>query len=295
LKRLHTLSHVFADHFYSTGETTMTNVEIFAIGNELLIGDVLDTNTHWLCRQCTELGGFVQRAVLLRDDIPVIVRELQAAIARAPRLILTTGGLGPTDDDMTLAAVAQALHRPLEQHADALAMVTATFVELAHKGYVDDATMTPARAKMGMLPQGATPLHNSVGAAPGVWLQADNTTIVSLPGVPDELQAIFTESLQPLLGSIFGARVFQSRLMIVTCKDESVLAPLLTNVVSKHPLVYIKSRARRYGADITFRITLSTTGDSKETVAQHLDVAIADLRETLAQAQIAVETITGDE
>lgn len=269
----------------------MTNVEIIAIGNELLLGDVLDTNTHWLCRQCTGLGEVVQRAVLVRDEIPVIVQELRMAIARAPELILTTGGLGPTDDDMTLAAVAEAIGHPLEQNVEAIALVTATFTELANKGYVDDAAITPARAKMAMLPRGATPLRNSVGAAPGVLLQIDNSTIVSLPGVPDELHAIFTESLQPLLEATFGARVFQSRLMIVTCRDESVLAPLLTDVVSRHPSVYIKSRARRYGADITFRITLSTSGESKEAVVQSLEDAIADVHATLAQALIYVESV----
>lgn len=272
----------------------MIAVEILAIGNEILLGDVLDSNSNWLCKQITGLGGSVQRVVQLRDDVAAIADELRAALARAPALIITTGGLGPTADDLSLQAVADATDCPLEQHPEALALVRDTFAELARKGYVADANLTPARAKMAMLPRGATPLPNSVGAAPGVLLRVGATSIVSLPGVPSELRAIYEGPLQPQLRAIFGARAYREHLLIAHCNDESVLAPLLEGVAARHPDVYVKSRATHYGADVTFRITLSAAGRTADQIAQRLAAARADLEATLAQQQIALEESTAE-
>jgi nicotinamide-nucleotide amidase len=265
----------------------VTTAEIIAIGNELLLGDVLDTNANWLCKQITGVGGSVQRVVQVRDDRAAIVRELRSALSRTPALIFTTGGLGPTADDLTLAAVAEALNRPLVQHPDAFAMVQNTFAALAQRGYVDDARMTPERAKMAMLPQGAVPLQNTVGAAPGVALRLESTSVICLPGVPKELRAIYEGALQPLLRPLFGDRAYMQRLIIAHSKDESVLAPLLKAVADRHPDVYVKSRAREYGPEVTFRVTLSAAGRSQGEVAQRLAAALDDLRGTLARAQIA--------
>jgi molybdenum cofactor synthesis domain-containing protein len=98
----------------------LARAEIIAIGNELLLGDVLDTNTNWLCKRITGLGGLVSRAALIRDEHAAIVSEIRSALDRAPDLIITTGGLGPTGDDITMEAVAEATGHPIELHAQAL-------------------------------------------------------------------------------------------------------------------------------------------------------------------------------
>ena len=142
----------------------MTTVEIIVIGNdELLLGDVLDTNANWLCKQITGGGGSAQRVIQVRDDRAAIVREVRAARDRTTALIITTGGLRPTADDMTLVAVAETVQRPLELHPQAFAMVRNTFADLAQRGYVDDARMTLERAKMANLPQGSILLQDTVG------------------------------------------------------------------------------------------------------------------------------------
>jgi nicotinamide-nucleotide amidase len=151
----------------------MPTCEIIAIGNELLQGDVLDTNTHWLIQQVTELGGRVTRAVMVRDEPDAIAHELHGARERGTALILTGGGLGPTDDDLTLGAVAKATACPLQLDPLALEMVRCTYEDLVDRGVFADAAMTPAREKMACLPRGATPLDNPVGAAPGVLLPGD--------------------------------------------------------------------------------------------------------------------------
>jgi molybdenum cofactor synthesis domain-containing protein len=95
------------------------SVEIFIIGNEILNGEIQDTNTHWLCREITQLGGKVVRSTVLGDDLEVVAEALQAALARHTRVILTAGGLGPTADDLTLAAVARGAGVPLQLHEQA--------------------------------------------------------------------------------------------------------------------------------------------------------------------------------
>ena len=88
-------------------------VEIFIIGNEILNGEILDTNTQWLCHEIHRLGGQVVRTTVLRDDLETIAGELRAALNRRPEVILTSGGLGPTADDLTLAAVAEGAGVPV--------------------------------------------------------------------------------------------------------------------------------------------------------------------------------------
>jgi len=108
--------------------------EIFIIGNEILIGDIQDTNTNWLCREINRLGGHVARVTVMRDIDAVIVAELQAALGRGANVIITSGGLGPTADDLTLAAVARGAGVELRLHDQALQMVRQRYDELAGQG-----------------------------------------------------------------------------------------------------------------------------------------------------------------
>lgn len=269
-------------------EREATLVEIIAIGNELLIGDVLDTNTHWLCRKVTGLGGVVRRAVMVRDDLEAIGQEVLGAVQRGTQVLFTTGGLGPTADDMTLQALAQALGRPLELHPEALELVRAKYRELAEAGYVDHAEMTPEREKMAILPRGARPLPNPVGGAPGVLLEHEGTAIVALPGVPEELKGIVEQSLPPMLRQWFGQAHYQERVVVVACGDESVLAPVVDAVARAHPEVYVKSRAKAYGPEVRLRVTLSARGQTAQEVASALEATLADLQARLDAVGIRI-------
>ncbi|GIW02390.1 molybdopterin-binding protein [Roseiflexus sp.] len=269
----------------------MIPVEIVVTGNELLQGDVLDTNTNWICRRITALGGRVERAVIVRDDMDAIVREIRSCLERSARLVITIGGMGPTQDDITVAAVATATRRPLTLHFDALAMVRRQYERFAREGAVDDPTITPAREKMAHVPAGAAPLENPVGAAPGVLLETDTSTVVCLPGVPAELKGIFEGALQPVLQQLFGESAFLEKLAIVNCKDESVLAPVLQAISEKHPDVYLKSRAQRFGSDVKFRVTLSTTGSSREVAEQRIVAAEEDFQRALSAIGASIEAV----
>ncbi|RME44549.1 MAG: competence/damage-inducible protein A, partial [Chloroflexi bacterium] len=239
----------------------ITTAEIISIGNELLIGQTLDTNTNWLCRQITGLGGRVHRAVMVPDDLVAITRELSDALDRETDVIITTGGLGPTADDRTLEAVALALGRPLAENDEALRMIEQRYNELFERGLVDQPGLTEARRKMGRLPQGAQPIFNPVGGAAAVRLDLDTTPMISLPGVPQELKGIWQGPLQPTLTELFGQGAYLERAVVTTCPDDSVLAPLLAEVVQRHPDVYIKSHVKAFGtARQEIRVTFSMAG-----------------------------------
>lgn len=270
-----------------------TKVEIIAIGNELLLGDVLDTNTNWLCKRITGVGGQVTRAAMVRDDLQAIVAEVRSALDRGLELIITTGGLGPTGDDITLQCIAEATGRPLRLDDEALNLVEARYEDLADKGYVDDSALTDAREKMAYIPQASTPIANPVGAAPAVVIELNDSTLVSLPGVPEELKGIYEDTLQPTLKSIFGESYYQERGIIARCGDESMLAPILKEVVEEHPAVYVKSRARRFGPEVKILITLSAAGGDREEVEAEIDGSVEHLTKRLAGAGIEVDSDEG--
>jgi nicotinamide-nucleotide amidase len=261
-------------------------VEIFIIGNEILIGDIQDTNTNWLCREISGMGGYVSRATVLRDELDVIAPEISAALGRGADMIITSGGLGPTADDLTLAAVAQGVGVKTEPHERALRMVKERYDELTASGILTQGGLNPAREKMAWLPAGAVPLENPVGTAPGVLLQVGKTGIISLPGVPSELKGIFNSSLQPYLREKLGAGMSLMRTITVRCNDESIMEPILSRVVSEHPGVYIKSLARTLGETPELDISLTAVGSDRDTLDAILGSALKDLRNGLTSIDI---------
>jgi len=304
-------------------ETLGPAVEIVSAGNEVLLGDVLDTNTNWLCTRVTGLGGHVRRTVMLRDEVETIAAELRGAIARQPALVFTVGGLGPTTDDLTLLGVAAALDVPLALDDEAVAMVRERYEQFASRDHVPFAGMNEARLKMARLPRGSRPLVNPVGGAPGVLIEldaaqlerlekldpdacgsppeADSTvassgppvvSIVSLPGVPGELKGIVDESLDDVLARVFGDAVFEERSLLVATQDESAIADVLAEVEQAHPRVYIKSRAQRIGSDRVNRITAAARGADAGAVDALLTPVIADLRRGIAAAGFETEVET---
>jgi molybdenum cofactor synthesis domain-containing protein len=263
-----------------------TGVELFTIGNEILIGDILDTNTNWLCKQINSLGGQVVRATVLRDNCNVIAAEIHAALLRGTEVIITSGGLGPTADDLTLAAVAQGAGLETRLHEQARHMVKESYDDMAARGILALGGLNPAREKMAWLPEGASPLHNPVGTAPGVLLKTGKTTIISLPGVPSELKGIFSSSLQQFLHATFSGGFSVSHTITVACNDESVMEPVLSKVTSDHPDIYIKSLATTLGVSPEIDITLSAVGSDQEALDKMLQAALHDLQTGLSELGI---------
>jgi nicotinamide-nucleotide amidase len=264
----------------------VVNVEIVTIGNEILLGLVQDTNSNYLCRVVRGMGGRVRHIAIVRDEIDSIVLEVRASLARRADLIFTCGGLGPTDDDLTLAGVAEAAGRSLEINEQARDLVERRYRELAQDGYVASADMSESRLKMARVPVGCRVIENPIGAAPAMTVEVSASRIVSLPGVPAELKAIIEGPLQTLLNEVFGRGSYREREMTVDCGDESVLAPALRQVAAAHPEVYVKSRATRFGRDVMFRITISASASSSEEANRMIESASNDLTVAFENAGI---------
>ena len=282
-------------HGASDPRTGAPIVEILSAGNEVLIGDVLDTNSNWLCVRVTGLGGLVRRTVMLRDDVEAIGAELRGCLARSPALVFTVGGLGPTSDDRTLEGVAVGLGVGLRLHAGAERMVAAKYEEFYAAGYVPFPELNENRRKMARLPAGAEPIDNPIGGAPAVLCRSGETRIVSLPGVPGELMAIVEESLGPLVAEVFGEAHYEERSLEVELQDESAIADLLRDAEAKHPAIYVKSRAKVLGTTPAIRVTLSARGESEGAVAALLGPAAEGLLARIAAAGFAVRAVDDTE
>ena len=209
---------------------------IVTVGNEILIGRIINTNASWLAEKLTFMGFSVERIITVPDDLEDIEEEVGRAIARA-RVVVTTGGLGPTYDDRTLEGVARAAGRRLVLNERALDMVR-QFYEKA--GY----TLTEDRVKMAYLPEGAEAIPNPVGAAPGSYLEVNDAIIVSLPGVPAEMKAMFDNYVSPLLKRIAPHRRAVDCGFTVRGVPESSLAPWIKRAAKMEPSVYLKSHPK---------------------------------------------------
>jgi len=219
-------------------------IEIICVGNELLIGKTLNTNAQWLAKRITSLGLSVRRITTVGDEVEEISSAIRETIQRKSSFVITTGGLGPTFDDKTLEGIAKALQRQLEIHDQAFKMLEEKYRKFVEEGRMEKLELTPPRVKMARLPEGAEPLFNPVGTAPGVIMKNNETTIVALPGVPHEMKAIFEESLVPVLKKAAGKATFFETSIDVTGCMESAIAPLIERVMHDNPYVYIKSHPK---------------------------------------------------
>lgn len=229
---------------------------VIGIGNELLNGRTANTNAQWLCGEIYSLGGSVKRVLTVPDDLKEIKGALHETILGDARWIVTTGGLGPTYDDITLQGVAAALGRELVEDQKAKEMIMDRLKEYQKSGRVVSLDYTPERAKMAIIPVGSKPLANSAGTAPGVLVEVNGKFVACLPGVPSEMKAIFREHLAPLMA--------KGRLKTVTVDTdirglpEASLAPTLASLAEDYPLVYVKSHPQ--GFEKVSRVLVQLTG-----------------------------------
>ena len=261
-----------------------TSVEIICVGTELLIGQTLNTNAHWLAKIITTLGLNVHRITNIADDIDEIADTLQEALHRKPRFIITTGGLGPTFDDKTLEGIAKGLNREIKINDDALKMIEETYSKYVEKRLIDKVELTPPRVKMAKLPEGANPLPNPIGTAPGVLMEHEGTTIIALPGVPSEMEAIFDESVAPILKKAAGDATFFETSIQVLGVMESDIAPLIDQVMHNNPYVYIKSHPGREGEKKPrLELHLTTTAKDLKLAKNRVGKALVEITELVQQ------------
>ncbi|HEY5620546.1 MAG TPA: molybdopterin-binding protein [Candidatus Bathyarchaeia archaeon] len=246
------------------------------MGNELLIGQTLDTNSNWIAKQVTRLNWQLERITQLRDSLETIRQGVQEALGRRPKLLITVGGLGPTHDDMTLKGVALALGKPLVLNRKAL-----DTIKKHYRGMEGSLVLTAYRRKMATLPVGAEPLPNPVGTAPGVLAKLDGTTIISLPGVPAEMKAIFKQSVVPLLQRQRAGPPREAYVRLAGI-IESALAPVLDRAQRRFPGLYFKSHPKGKETGVRSLIQLhvySTDTKSEGRIGEAVAFIIKNLRD----------------
>ncbi|MEM2081995.1 MAG: nicotinamide mononucleotide deamidase-related protein [Candidatus Bathyarchaeia archaeon] len=260
-----------------------SDLEIICVGNELLIGKTLNTNAQWMAKQATELGAAVRRITVVADDVNEIANAVSEALKRKPRFIITTGGLGPTFDDKTLEGIAKALRRKLEVNKRALQMVRAKYEAYARETGTAKVELTPPRIKMATLPRKAQPIPNPVGTAPAVLINLKVTTLLALPGVPSEMEAIFRQTAEPLLKQAAGKSAFYEKSIYVEGVMESNLAPLIDKVMRDNAGVYVKSHPKGRESMPHIELHFSIAADEVEKAGERLQRAISQLSGELAK------------
>ena len=202
-------------------------IEIINTGSELMLGFVLNTHQQWLCRQLADRGYIVSRQVAVADTAETIKQAVTEALPRA-NLIITTGGLGPTSDDITRDMIAALLEKKLVEDPTIVASIEQFFA-------VRNRPM-PAKTRIqAMVPEGATVLHNANGTAPGLAMETANGWLIMLPGPPRELRPMFTNQVVPLLERVFPKpTTFACKVLKTTGVGESVVEekvePLLADL-----------------------------------------------------------------
>lgn len=240
-----------------------TRIELLIIGNEILSGHTSDTNSQWLTKQLRQLHLLVQRIIVIPDVVKEIETAIIASCQRGTSLLITSGGLGPTFDDCTAQALANATDNPLELNQSALQMVKKRYLILYKQKVLSSPTMTPARQKMAILPKRATPLPNSAGTAPAIYLQYGNTHIYCLPGVPQELETIFNEEVRPRISNL-ASQILLEEIVTIPFLDESSFAPILEKIMKTESGVYLKSLPRPYQRKEQLKVTITVSAKSQQ-------------------------------
>lgn len=243
--------------------------EIISVGNELLIGKVVNTNASWLADRLTKLGIVIKRIITIGDDLNEISSCVREALSRKPSFIITTGGLGPTYDDKTIEGLAIALERKLTINPEALEMVKRKYEAMGE-------SLTEARLKMAKMPEGAIPLYNPIGTAPAVKISYKSIVIYALPGVPREMEAIFNETVSKELSLSSGFKIAEYSFRIVGVM-ESALAPLISRVKEQYPEVYVKSHPKGTEEKPIIHVYLNTFHKDEDTAKKIVSEAAEKL------------------
>ena len=203
---------------------------IINIGTELLIGRTINGNLQWLGYKIYTNGGQILGAMVVHDKYEEISKALNYACSTEAEAVITTGGLGPTYDDITMEAVAKWLNRELHLNEDAL-----SFMRRLRPPQTEESKK--AYEKMAKLPEGSIPLFNYVGVAPGALIYCEDKRIYVLPGVPREMKDIFERYIEPYIGERTGKGI----VMIIEGLYEAQLSPMITSLSKSYPTVYVKS------------------------------------------------------
>ncbi len=241
--------------------------EIISIGNELLIGDTVNTNASWLGQFMTELGFEVVQVHTISDD-PVLIKEtIRSCMTRAD-VTLCTGGLGPTHDDLTKKAVAELFGVGMKTSEEVLDFIRSRFEKWK-------IPFSSSNADQAEIPENAEVLFNNMGSAPGMWFHENGNHLAVMPGVPKEMQFIMEKRVQPLLKEYYpGVEYLHSRYIKTVGIGESTLSDEVLGDLSEYYKAGVSMAFLPFVGGVTLRLNGkgSTAGQAKQSVARLADV-----------------------
>ena len=205
--------------------SALRTAEIIAVGSELLTPHRIDTNSLWLTGRLNDLGIEVRAKAIAGDDHDDLAAIVAAALSRAD-LVITTGGLGPTDDDVTRDVVSRVLQRPMHENADVVAAIEERFKRRGLK-------MPGINRRQAQVPEGAVVLNNPHGTAPGLWIDHGQRVVVLFPGPPRELQPMFEAGVAARIEARSPGRRLRRRVLKVNGRSESQVEEIAYPIYSR--------------------------------------------------------------
>ncbi len=260
---------------------------VITIGDELLIGQTIDTNSAWMAQQLNAIGIPVLRRVAVADERDAIYTALEEESRKAD-ILLITGGLGPTSDDITKSVLCEYFGAELVVNEEALENVKRFF---SSRG----AAILEPNLQQAMVPDNCTPILNKRGTAPGMWFEKDGKIFVSMPGVPHEMKGIMTDYVLPRLQQEFRLPVIQHKTLITVGMGESFVAERLKEFEKNLPgnikLAYLPGYA-------LLKLRLTGKGEEKASLATRMETQFTQMKTILsdisaAEEDIGLELVTG--
>ena len=269
----------------------VATAEIIAVGSELVTPFRIDSNSLFLTRRLNDAGITLRAKSIVGDDRAALSAIFLAALARAD-LVITTGGLGPTDDDVTREVIAGALELPLEENADVAAAIRARF---ERRGVA----MPAINRRQALVPRGARVLANPNGTAPGLWIETSTRVVVLLPGPPRELEPMFEAGVAPYLASPGRARHLRRRVLKITGRSESQVEEIAQPIYSALGDVEVPVETTILAAPGQIELHLQATGSDVAALDQRLNEGASRLEAALAPFVFStdgrtLEAVVGD-
>ncbi|WP_283643260.1 competence/damage-inducible protein A [Croceibacter atlanticus] len=247
------------------------NAEIITIGDEILIGQIVDTNSVFISKELNKIGVSVYQISSIQDDRQHILNALEEASSRAD-IILITGGLGPTKDDITKHTLCEYFNDTLVENKDVL-----NHVEHLFENYVKQQILDSNRMQA-LVPSKATVLHNQFGTAPGIWIEKDNKVYVSMPGVPYEMKGLIESEVIPRLQQKYKRPFILHKTVLTYGLGESIIADKIedweTNLPKFIKLAYLPSLGK-------VRLRLTAKGDDEEILKTEIERQIVSLHKLI--------------
>lgn len=245
------------------------SAEIVTTGTEILLGEIVDTNAAWIAQQLRDAGVNLYYKTTVGDNLGRVKEVISLGLSRSD-LIIVSGGLGPTKDDITRQAIAEATGRPLVMHSGALETLKARFARFG-------AQMTENNLQQAMIPSGATLIENPVGTAPGFIVESESSTVIALPGVPREMKHLMLESVLPYLRErLNGEGIIRRRVLRTVGIGESAIDDRLSDFMTwANPTVGLAAHTAQCDVRITARAATAAEADSM------LDALEAAIRERI--------------